>query len=238
MSKNSPAVPTPADPTTVANAQTASNIGTSTAQQQENLINQTGPAGSVTYDQTGTYVDPTTGLTVPKYTQDTELSPLGNTLLGAGTNVANSVLPTIQQEASNIQPLNVNSGVNAATVAGGPQATNSNVANAVYGEQSGFLNPQWQQNQQNLTDQLSQQGIPVGSQAYDNAMTNFNNSKTQAYQAAQDSATTQGSTAGSNLYNMALLGQQQNVANQQTAQQNPISLLSLLTSGYGIGGSS
>jgi hypothetical protein len=62
-------------------------------------------------------------------------------------------------------------------------------------------------------------------------MTNFNNSKTQAYDAARNSATTGGAQAGATNFGLALAGQNQNVTNQQLAQQNPAKLLSLLNSG-------
>lgn len=89
-----------------------------------------------------------------------------------------------------------------------PQLLNDSVTNAIYGQQKSFLDPQWNLQATKLEDQLSRQGIPVGSQAYNNALEQMNNSRTQAYQSAQDSAIGQGTQAASQLYNMALQGQQ------------------------------
>lgn len=234
-SSNNP--PPPPDPVAVANAQTGTNVGTAIAQGTLNNVNQVGPGGSTTFDKTGGYTDPTTGQFVPSFTKTTSLSPLGNQLLQGQQDLTNSVMPAIQAGGSDVAPLDITSGTNAGIVRGGPQALNSDVSNAVYGQQAGFLDPQWNEQQRQLTDQLSRQGIPVGSDAYNNAMLNFNNSKTQAYQSARDSATTQGANIAGQDFGLALQGQTQNVNQQQQQQFNPIALLSALTSGAGIGGS-
>lgn len=105
----------------------------------------------------------------------------------------------------------------------GPQLLTQNVGNAIYGQQAGFLNPQWQQQEQQLHDQLSQQGIPVGSQAYNNAMDQFYNSRTQAYQSAQDAATAGATSAANNLFGMALAGQGLGLQQAQAADQAALS---------------
>jgi hypothetical protein len=224
--------PAPAPVANVTRDQSSSNINSSLAQQQMNMIDRNGPGGSVKYTPTGdTYTDPATGQVVPRYSQNTTLSPLGQSLLDAQGNVVNSQLPGIQSEAAGYKPLDVTGGANAGIVAQGPQAFENNVADAIYNKQAGFLNPQWGQSENELTDKLSRQGIPLGSDAYNRSMTNFNNSKTQAYDAARNSATTGGAQAGATNFGLALAGQNQNVTNQQLAQQNPAKLLSLLNSG-------
>lgn len=238
MSKSSPAVPATPDPTQVAQAQTGTNIGTAVAQSELNNVNRNGPGGSTTFDQSGGYTDPTTGQFVPQYTENTQLSPLGNQLLGGQQTLANEALPAVQQGGANIAPLNINGGANAAIANAGPQALDPTVSNAVYNEQASFLQPQWQQQQKDLQDQLSRQGIPVGSDAYNSAMTNFNNSQTQAYQGASNNAISQGSQIAGQNFGLALQGQNQGVNLQQEQQLNPMMLLAALTSGAGIGGSS
>lgn len=237
MSKSTPQQPATPDPVAVANAQTGTNIGTAVAQSQLNNVNRTGPGGSTTFDQTGGYTDPTSGQFVPQYTENTQLSPLGNQLLGGQQGLANEILPAIEAGGSNVQPLDINGGANAGIVNNGPQALDPTVSNAVYNEQQSFLDPQWNEQQKQLTDQLSRQGIPVGSDAYNSAMGQFNNSKTQAYQGASNNAIAQGAGIAGQNFGLALQGQQQGVNLQQTAQANPITLLGLLTAGAGIGGS-
>lgn len=108
----------------------------------------------------------------------------------------------------------------------GPQQLDTNAANAIYRQQKSFLDPQWDQQAQQLQDQMSRQGIPVGSEAYNNALKQMDNARTQAYQSAQDVATAQGAQSAQSLFGMAQAGQNQNISQQQLAQQQPISLLS------------
>jgi hypothetical protein len=241
MGKSTPQPPPAPDPVAVANAQTGTNVDTAVAQSQLNNVNRVGPGGSTTFTAGAQgsgqgYTDPKTGMWVPQYTETTSLSPLGNELLGGQSNLASEYLPMLANAGANVQPLNINGGANAEIVNQGPQALDTNVANAVYGEQAGFLGPQWQQQQKDLQDQLSRQGIPVGSDAYSNAMTQFNNSQTQAYQAASNNAIGQGAQIAGQNFGLALQGQNQGVNLQQQAQTNPLTLLSLLTAGAGIGG--
>lgn len=120
-------------------------------------------------------------------------------------------------------PLNFNT-ADSPTLNSSPQLLDQNAVDAVYGQQKSFLDPQWEQQTQQLQDQLSRQGIPVGSEAYNNAMKQLDTAKTQAYQSAQDSAVASGSQNASQLFNMALQGQQQNVNQQVLGQQDPMNL--------------
>ena len=230
-SASAPAAP---DPTQTAGAQTQSNIGTAIAQAGLNNVDTTTPYGSTTYTQNGTLFDtgPLGAYQIPTFSQVTNLTPLAQNILTGTEQTENSLIPTAQTLAAQIgtaatNPLNFNT-ADSATLNQGPQLLDQNTTNAIYGQEASFLNPQWQQQQAQLQDQLSRQGIPVGSQAYNNAMTQFNNAQTQAYQSAQDTAIGQGSAAAGNLFNMALTGQQQNIAQQQLAQSDPIALLQAL----------
>lgn len=229
MGKSSaPSVP---DPTATASAQANANASTAATQAALNFVNQITPYGATIYDQTGSYTNPE-GQTVPRYTQYTSLSPLGQSILTGEQNVASSLIPAAEgvagQAASAVtKPLDFNTPYTS-TLNAGPQQLNTQAANAIYGQQKSFLDPQWGQSEQQLQDQLSRQGIPVGSDAYNNAMTNFNNSRTQAYQSAADSAIAGGSSAANNLFNLALAGQQQNIGQQQLGQTNALSNLQAL----------
>jgi len=195
-----------------------------------NNINQYTPYGSTVYNQTGDFTVDANGNQVPTYSQTTSLSPMGQQILSGEQGVASSLIPAAQTlgqqaQSSTTTPLNFNT-ADSAILNASPQQLEQNAANAVYREQAGFLNPQWDQQQQQLQDQLSRQGIPVGSDAYNNSMKQFANNRTQAYQAAQDSATAQGAQSAQTLFGMAQAGQNQNIQQQQLAQQNPLQLLS------------
>lgn len=238
MSKSTPSVPTPADPTTVANAQTTSNIGTAGAQAAENNTNVVGPNGSTTYSQSGTYTDPTTGAQLPTYTQTNTLDPLSQAILTGAKQVGNTLTPTAQTLAgqagtSATTPLDVNQTANNGIIANGPQAIDQNATNTIFAGENALLQPTFDQQQTNLQDQLSRAGISVGNPAYGNAETQLGTQQNQATNAALGTATGQGITSANNMFGLALQGQQQNLGQQQTQQSNPLSLISQI---YGTGG--
>lgn len=234
MSK--PSAPAPPDPYQVGQAQEGTNVGTAIAQSELNNVNRTGPGGSTTFTQSGGYTDPNTGQWVPQWTENTSLSGLGQSLLGGQGVLSSEYLPMLEAEGGNIRPLDINGGANAGIVNQGPQALDPRVANSVFQEQYGFLQPVYQQQQMNLNDQLSQQGIPVGSAAWGNAETQLANTQNQGLTAAANNATQQGAQIAGQNFGLALQGQNQNVNLQQQAQANPIALLSMLTAGANLGG--
>lgn len=59
------------------------------------------------------------------------------------------------------------------------------ISDQAYGAQTARLDPQWQQNQQQFDAKMADQGIPVGSEAYDNANREFQQSKNDAYSQAR-----------------------------------------------------
>jgi hypothetical protein len=235
LSKSTPSVPTPADPKVVSTDQTISNVGTAASQQAGNLINQVGPNGSVNYDQTGSYTDPTTGAVTPRYTQTTTLDPLTQSILAGTKQAGASLVPTAQTLAtqagtSATTPLNFNT-ADSGILNSSPQQIDQNAAKASFDAQAGFLKPVYDQQQKDLQDQLSRAGISVGNDAYSNAQTNLANSQNQGLTAASNNAVANGANSASQLFNMALQGQQNNVGQQQLAQSNPLSLLSQIYGG-------
>lgn len=217
MAFSSPSPPPAPDPVKVAQAQTGTNIDTAVAQTNLNHTGQNNPFYSTNYTQNGGYTDPTTGKFIPSYTQNFDLGSLGQTLLG-------------QANGSAVKPLDF-SGANNDYINAGPQALDDKTSDAYYAHSKGFLDPEWEQKSRNLEDQLSRQGIPVGSDAYNNAMKQHDNARTQAYDAARTGATAAGASGANSMFGMALQGQQQNIAQQQTAQQNPLKLLGQVIGG-------
>lgn len=225
---SAPSVPSAAD---TAAAQSTANASTAASQTALNNTDQYTPYGSTTYNQNGSYTNGN-GDTVPTYAQTTALSPMGQQLLTGEQGVQNTLLPTAQNLATQTStatatPLNFNtpdSGILNST----PQQLDTQAADAVYNQQKSYLDPQWNQQGQQLQDQLSRQGISVGSDAYNNAETQLDNARTQAYQGAQDSATAGGAQSAQQLFGLAQSGENQNISEQQLAQQQPLSLLSQL----------
>ena len=98
-----------------------------------------------------------------------------------------------------------------------PNLLVKNTTDALYNQQAQYLDPQFQQAQSNLENQLANKGITAGSEAYDRAMGNFARQKQQAYESARNQAISGGINAAQGMFGMNLQGGQ--FANQAQAQQ-------------------
>jgi len=88
---------------------------------------------------------------------------------------------------------------------------------ALYANNTQYLDPQFSKEQERLQSQLANQGVVPGTEAYDNAMQDFNSAKNQAYAGARNSAISGAS------------GQQsQNIGNWAALQNQPINALNSL----------
>ena len=87
---------------------------------------------------------------------------------------------------------------------GGSDAARQQAINSQYGFQASRLDPQWQQNREQLDSQLANQGIAQGSQAYTNAMRDFGNQENDAYSQARNSAIQMGNDQYNNTFNQNL----------------------------------
>lgn len=163
----------------------------------------------------------------------------GNILTATG---ANGLAQTSLNNNGNLIQLNSNANQQAGALGEGlnnaaniktnlgidPNLLNEQAVDALYKANTQYLDPQFGQSQSKLENQLANQGITRGSEAYNNAMLNFNNQKQQAYESARNQAIGQGTAAAQGLFGMGLqsaqfgntsLGQQfgQNLTAQQLA---------------------
>ena len=174
-----------------AQATAAGNLANSQAATLANRTNSNGPGGSSAWTQNP---DGT-------WTQNSTLS-------GNGQSIYNQAQGGLT--AGNL-----------ATSAGDPNAINQQAADAVYNQQTQYLDPQFKQSDQALASQLANQGIAPGSEAYNNAMLNQSNAKQQAYSNAANNATTQGASVAQGLFGMnATNANLNNSAAQQTLTSN------------------
>jgi len=75
-----------------------------------------------------------------------------------------------------------------------------NAQDAYYNNQKQYLDPQFEQGQQQLDAKLANQGITMGSEAYNNDQNNFARQKQQAYDTAQNNAILQGPENAQQLF--------------------------------------
>lgn len=161
------------DPAATAQAQAGMNRDTAMTQAQLNMIDQTGPYGSLKYSQNGnnTFID-SNGKTVttPKYTATTTLSPAQQAILKQ-TQGAELNLGKIANERSAFlknylaQPFDVNS------------ATEDKINELG----SARLDPRFAREQDAMRTQLVNSGIRPGSAAYSAALSDFGQIKNDAY---------------------------------------------------------
>jgi len=120
------------------------------------------------------------------------------------------------------------SGQVAPTTADSLQSAMQPYTDAAYQEQTRQLDPQWQQNQAQFNQQMVNQGLAPGSEAYQQAFDNFTRSRDDAYNQARNTAQQQGLAAQAQGFGQglsqsqlsaqlaqALLGSNTSIANQQ-----------------------
>lgn len=96
-------------------------------------------------------------------------------------------------------------------------AERQKVEDALYGRSTGRLDPEWNQRQQALETQLLNQGFTRGSEAYNNAIGDFERQREAAYSGARNDAIAAGGGEQSRLFADALAGRQQGVGERYQA---------------------
>lgn len=240
MSKKGGDAPPPPDPTVVANAQSAANVASATAQQKLNLINTTGPTGTVNYaadpNAPGGY-NQVTSLSKPeqqtydlsKQAQngalDTANTQLGRVNTALATPLTTDGLPALQGgvDLSKVTPgqlqysFNQGQQVQGQVGAKDLQGFSKQAQDAAYSQATSRLDPQFATGENQERTRLVNQGLSENSDAYRNAMDTFNRGKTDAYSAAQNQAVTQGNAAANQLFGQSL--QQGQFANSAAGQE-------------------
>lgn len=208
--------PSPPDPYAVAGATTQTNETTAQFNKALNTNNYSNPFGSQYSQVVGK--DPSTG--APIYQTSISASPdlqslLNQSLWGAGqaTGTTNNAIFGLGGVGSQLQGLGGSIDPNAA------QAAGQNGQRAAYAAQTQYLDPRFSQEQTSLESQLANQGLTPGSQAYDNAVKNFNLSKNQAYSDAANQSVLTGQQIGSQMLQneLSTAGEKANILGQQGA---------------------
>ena len=230
MGKSSaPAAP---DPTATANAQGAADINTAIAQGLMNHTSQYGPQGSVTYQQTGT--TDVNGNAVPSFSQTTSLTPQAQAIYNTQQGIQGGIANLGQQALSgvNVNPLDYSK---LPQVPG--QANLQDYANQMgqtaYNQGLQFLQPAMDHTTSMLENRLSNQGLPVDSEAYNAGMDQNNRANALTLSSLANQSVLSGTQQASALQNQGINAQNQalNIATQQ--QNQPLNVLSALVQGGG-----
>lgn len=172
MGKSSP--PAPPDPKDTSSAQTGTNIGTAIANSTMGLINQNTPYGNLTYTKSGLekYTDPYTGKVydIPKWTSTLNLSPAEKAILDQNTGARTNLAGLANERAGFLKDY-----------LGNTEGATDQIDAKLYELGSKRLDPRFAQEGQALEAKLANQGIGMGSAAYDTAMRQFTEGKNDAY---------------------------------------------------------
>ena len=229
---SAPSAPTPASPAEQGAAQTATNQQTDLYNFGLSNPNVTTPYGSDSYT-----VDATTNPAQPTVSQTLSFSPTQQALYNQSTanqtqqgQIAGTALNAVDNQFNT--PYDLNSAV------GGMTASQANLTqdynnqyNALYNQQTAYLDPQYQNQQNQLNASLANQGIVPGSQAYQNAQDEQSRNQTFAYQQAADQAQAGAGTEQSRLADLGLQNQAQAAQLYTQQYQQPLNLYNSLETG-------
>lgn len=187
------------DPIATGAMQTGTNVATAIANQMGAMVNQNDPYGSISYDQTGTYTftDPTSGKSydIPRWTANQTLNATGQRLQDTNVATQQNLANIARDQSGRIggllgSPMDMSRVVQRqgspnlqANIAGAGQVKNSyEIADRGRVEEAlmSRMNPQLQQDRALREAQLRQQGITLGSEAYDRAMGQLDQQSTDA----------------------------------------------------------
>jgi hypothetical protein len=200
MGKSS--APSAPDPYQTAQAQEQYGTQAALYGQQLNATNSVTPYGSTTWSETGG----ANGV-APQFTQTTQLTPQQQAILNQQqtnsqqqVSLANKVLGNAQGTLG--QPLNFQTSVSGPSAQLAPNTSNvpgivgqndlqayqQQSQNAAYQNEMQYLQPQEQQQQEQLDAQLRNSGAQPGTPAYDNAMKLLTNQTQQANESAYNNS--------------------------------------------------
>ncbi|NCW98228.1 MAG: hypothetical protein EBW71_04450, partial [Betaproteobacteria bacterium] len=132
-------------------------------------------------------------------------------VLGRNSQVAWGFTNTGPDVQTSVDTPKVNTSLNTSGIPGLPTAdgnTLKQAQDAVYSQATSRLDPQWQTAETQKDTQLRNQGLTPGTEAYDNAMRDFNFAKNDAYSGARNASIQQGLAAEQAQFGMGLQANQ------------------------------
>lgn len=231
----------------------AGNIATARIGQYGNMVNQYTPQGSVIYTpRTSGYIN-TSGQTLTpeeyaakkaagenvsgfnpleQWSQTVTMSPEQQAAYEKDV-AMNAKLQDIGAQGLGYvqQALNKPLSFENMQAIGTPGEIQAAAADAAYKNAMRYVEPRLQRQQASLENQLANQGITRGSEAWNAAMQDAQAERENIYGQAQNQAYLQGLQGAGQAYQQALSGRQQQISEAQTLQQNPINMLNAVRTG-------
>lgn len=221
-----PRAPAAPDYVGAAKATAAGNKEAAIASQLANMVNQVTPEGTVSYKKIGEEHG------IPRWQQTVTLSPEQQAaynkdvaINAALQNVGQQGLGYVQQALS--KPLSFSDMQALQT----PGQIQQQASDAAYQNAMRYTEPRLQRQQAALENQLANQGITRGSEAWNAAMQDAMANRENVYAQAQNQAYLQGLQGAGQMYQQGLVTRQQQIAEAQTLQQNPLNMLNAVRTG-------
>ena len=224
--KGGGSAPPPPDYAGAARETAAGNKEAAIAAQAGNMINQYTPQGKVEYGIRG-YVDGT-----PQYSQTVTLSPEQQAAYNKDV-AMNAALQDVGATGVGYVQRALDKPLSFAgmTALGTPGEIQKAASDAAYANAMRYVEPRLARQQASLENQLANQGITRGSEAWNAAMEDAEASRENIYSQAQNAAYTAGLTGAQQAYQQGLGSRQQQIAEAQTLRQDPINMLNAVRSG-------
>ena len=212
MGKSKDPAPVAPDPVATAAAQGAINKDTALAQARLNQVDEYTPYGQSVYSPTGDLVDG-----IQRFRRDTTLTPEQQAIQDQQTAISGSLNTLAGDQLGRVSD-SLSLPFSYEGMPSAPQAdaaARQQTIDALRGQFESRLNPQFEQQQTAIETRLANQGIGVGSDAYNSAMESFGRTRNDAYQSAQNQAIAGGGAEQSRLF--GLQGSERERAIQEAA---------------------
>lgn len=223
--------PPPPDYAAAARATAAGNASAAQVAQYGSMTNQVTPYGQVNYTAQNVGKTPQ-GDPLNQWTQTVSLTPEQQRLFDQNVAINQQLGDVAQKGVGYVgqaldKPLDFSSAQQLYT----PGEIQQQASSAAYKNASQYLDPQFEQSEQQLSSRLANQGITQGSEAYNTAMANQGRQKQQAYESARNQAYLQGLQGAQQSYTQGMGTRQQQIAELQALRQDPINMLNSVRTG-------
>lgn len=210
MGKSSPSPPPAPDYYAGAAATAADNLGATRAAAAANRVSQYTPYGSLVYNR-----DPSAATPDEGWSATQTLSPEQQQILERNQNLSTGLLGTAETGLGKVDELLSNPTIDESKLAEMP-ISGMSVQDAIMSR----LEPQMGRQREQLDQSLANQGIPIGSEAYQNAMTDRGQQENDMM-----------IQAGLQGINTGLGARQQGIQEQTYLQDRPLNVVNALRTG-------
>lgn len=215
-------------------AQSAANVDTAIANALLNNVTRRGPGGSVQFNQTGTQTIQTESgnREIPIFEQLTQLDPTQQQTFDTQQDLALQLANTARQQAGFLPQDRFNlDGIPNAPSDRDFIAQRDEVTDATFQRSLDLLNPQIEDQERALQQQISNRGLPITGEDATRQLDRFDDSRNRALDNAALSAVLAGSQEQNRLFNLQQNARNQAISDRLLERNQPINELAAALQG-------